>query len=178
MFRTLSTENNITIECNDSNVFKIFFSSVLNPNSNIQNIIMNNQFYELLSSLNQDIIENYHMHKVNGMDDVTYIFNFGSCMKDFFEHSDMVRTKLHLLNKTKIHSHNKFEITGNSSPHQDSTIKECKISNLTLNIEIVNKHINVFLCYLNVDPDFNKLQKNTLAKILSKILYKLKQYLE
>lgn len=178
LFRVLSSENNITIESTDTNIFKIFFSTTLNSNANIENIIINGQLYKLLASLNQDIIESYQIHKVNDLDDVTYTFNFGSCMKDFFQNSDMVRCKLHLLNKTTLHSYNNFQIEGNSVTSQDSSIKECKIINLNLIIQIINNQINVTLCYHDIDNEFNKLQKHTLAKILSKILYKLKQYLE
>jgi len=178
MFKQISNEKNIIIECNNLNVFKIHFSSTLNSNANIENIITNGEFYQLLNFLNQDIIESYQINNVDGMDDVSYVLNFGSSMKEFFQNNDAVRCKLHLLNKTNIQHPKKFQIVGNSLPSSDLDIKEIKISNLEINIEIINNTISVLLFYQDLDSQSNKLQKHIFAKLLSKIFFRLKKYLE
>ena len=178
MFKILSAEDNIIIECNDTNDFKIHFSTKLNNNVNIQSIVINGQLYQLLSELNKDIVESYHLTKNHDMDDITYVLNIGSGLKGFLSARDSIRYKLHMLNKTHIQSPNKFQITGNSMPPSQTNIKECNIANVILDIEVVNSYIAIYLSYKDVSTEFNNLQKHTLSRVISKMLFKLKQYLE
>ena len=178
MFKILSAENNIIVECNDTNDFKIHFSTKLNNHVNIQSIIINGQLYKLLSELNTDIVESYHLTKNHEMDDITYVLNIGSGLKGFLSARDATRYKLHMLNKTQIQSPNKFQITGNSMPPSGTNIKECNIANVILDIEVVNSFISIYLSYKDISTEFNHLQKHTVSRVISKILFKLKQNLE
>jgi hypothetical protein len=182
MFTTLSYDNDIKIECNPNNLFQICFSAKLNKESNIRNVIQEGQLYKLLSVLNTDIIEEYDMQTHDNIDYVNYLFNFRSCMSDFFEKTNLVKSRLNLVNKTIIVSPNNYVITGttNNSDEHELSVKQCNITNLIWKIDIdpQNNTMVNYLSYQYNDPETNKLQKRVFAKIMSRILYLFKQFLE
>jgi len=188
MFTTLSYDNDIKIECNSNNVFQIYFSVRLNKDSNIniRNIIQEGHLYKLLSALNKDIIEEYHMKTQDNVDYVNYLFNFSSCMSDFFEKSNLIKCRLNLVNKTIVVSPNNYVITGTTNKldehdhDNDLLVKQYNINNFIWKIDIDsqdNTMVN-YLSYQYNDPETNKLQKRVFAKIMSRILHLFKQFLE
>jgi hypothetical protein len=188
MFTTLSYDNDIKIECNSNNLFQIYFSAKLNKESNIniRTIIQEGQIYKLLSILNKDLIEEYNMQSQDNVDYVNYLFNFRSCMSDFFDKSNFVKCRLNLVNKTIVVSPNNYVITGTTNKSDeddhdnDILVKQCNINNLIWKIDIDpqdNTMVN-YLSYQYNDPETNKLQKRLFAKIMSRILHLFKQFLE
>jgi hypothetical protein len=175
---TVSNENNVKIEMNDENIYQISFSTKLNSNSNIRKIMQQNKLYELLKILNSDIIESYNIYSANEYDCVEYIFNFGNYMSDFFDKSEEIKYCLNVINKTTQISNDKYQINGNTNPNYNGSVKLAKITDITIVLNIEGENIIVFLYYQNNDSEFNKVQKKALVNILSKILGKLKLYLE
>lgn len=174
----VSNENGIKIEMNNENTYQLSFCTKLNNNSNIRDIINQNKFYDLLYALNKDIIETFSVKSNQGFDIVEYNFNFGNYMSDFFDKSEDVKCCLNVINKTNIISNNKFDIRGTCNNNYSGKIKQCKISDIVIMIEIIGENIIVFLSYKNNDIDSNKIQKKSLVNILSKILSRFKTYLE
>jgi hypothetical protein len=175
---TVSNDNGVKIEMGDDNFYQVSFSTILNSNSNIREIMNQNKLYELLKVLNVDIIESFEMKSENGIDNIKYIFNFGNFMSDFFEKSEEVRYCLNVINSTLQISEDKFEIKGTTDENYNGSTKLAKITDIEIMLEIINENVVVYLCYKNNDSDFNKIQKKALVNVLSKILGKLKLYLE
>jgi hypothetical protein len=175
---TVSNDNDVKIEMNDENFYQVSFSTLLNSNSNIREIMKQNKLYELLKVLNVDIIDSFEMNSENGIDNIKYIFNFGNFMSDFFDKSEEVKYCLNVTNCTKQISENKFEINGTTNENYKGSIKLAKITDIVIMLEIINEYVIVYLCYKNNDKDFNKIQKKALVNVISKILGKLKLYLE
>lgn len=176
---TVSNDNDVKIEMINDNYYQVSFSTILNSNSNIREIMNQNKLYELLKVLNVDIIDFFEMNSENGLDNIKYIFNFGNFMSDFFEKSEEVKYCLNVTNSTLKISENKYEINGTTNENYNGSIKLAKITDIVIMLEIIEENIIVFfLSYKNNDDDFNKIQKKTLVNVISKILGKLKLYLE
>lgn len=175
---TISNENDVRIEMNNENAYQISFCTKLNNNSNIREIMQQNKFYELLKSLNGDIIESFNMYSANEYDCVEYIFNFGNYMSDFFDKSEEIKYCLNVINTTTKLSNDKYQINGSTNPNYNGVVKLAKITDITIVLNIEGENIIVFLYYINNDSDLSKVQKKSLVNILSKILSKLKLYLE
>ena len=176
MATILSNENDIIITF-DNDDYTISFTGKYNDNANIRNIIKQNKLYELLYSLNKDIIEKYEMTSHNDVNNVDYILNFGTNMNNFFNNKLTLKYKLNLFNKTYIINNDKFEIIGSSiNTNTNITLSELNVKNLFICIEIINNNIiKLNLSYNFID---SKLQKNALVSVLSKIFLRLKNYLE
>jgi hypothetical protein len=176
---TVSNDNDVKIEMNDDNFYQVSFCTTLNSNSNIREIMKQNKLYELLKVLNVDIIELFEMESENGIDNIKYVFNFGNFMSDFFEKSEEVKYCLNVTNSTLQISEDKYEIKGTTNEkNYNGSIKLAKITDIVIVLEIINENVIVFLSYKNNDNDFNKIQKKALVNVISKILGKLKLYLE
>ena len=174
----LSNENGVKIEMNNENTYQISFCTKLNNNSNIRDILKQNKFYDLLHALNKDFIESFVIYSNQGYDCVEYKFNFGNYMSDFFDKTEDVKYCLNIINKSNIISNDKFEIRGTTNNQYVGNIKQCKITDIVIVIDIIGENIVMFLSYKNNDNDSNKIQKKSLVNILSKILTRFKSYLE
>lgn len=140
------------------------FSIPYNYNSNLKDIIDQNNFFKLLYELNPDIIIEYNKNNNQKT------FRFNSKKMDTLYKKDII---LHFEDKIKKQNHNKYHISFIINENEYK-YEENIIQNLFFEIIIDNNmEMNV---YLQFKEDCEFMKKDVLILILKKILFRLKKY--
>ena len=115
---TICDEKNILLEKNENNFYKITFSIFSsNQEDTVLNVLKNGQFFELLSKLNPDVIDNIHVTQYKNIDHVFMTFKNNKDFKDDQYNDQIVDVYFSLKYTFK---ENKCIISSNHNQNDDS----------------------------------------------------------
>jgi hypothetical protein len=165
--------NDIILEKNynddENEHFHIFFNCMFDKSSNIIKIIEKNKFYDLLSQLNPDIIDEFLLDSLNDKKSrVLMYFN------EKYDNKDIAITYDEKITK---YSDNHIELIGleNDFNNLREGYEKFNLNYLKIDFNIQNDNIDV-----NVDFIINSddLVNDIIAMMIKKQIFRLKKYIE
>lgn len=163
---TICDEKNILLEKNENNFYKITFSIFSsNEEDTVLNVLKNGQFFELLSKLNPDVIDNIHVTQHKNIDHVFMTFKNNKDFKDVEDNDKIVDVYFSLKYTFK---ENKCIISSNHNQNDDNGDGDGDFSRHKLKNKSKKEHLHVSKIKFKAVEKNNKTLVTMTFKIESK----------
>jgi len=173
---TVCSENDIILSQSDeTHDFKITFN-VLEKYENIVEIIQQNQIFELVHMLNNDIIEKYTESIINKNNNVVFKIN----TKDLSINNKIYNNLFIVLEFSKNIDNNTCKLESVASTNKKLENNEIQLENFSLLVSNNNSKTTFVIEYTISSTDMENLNvsEKFISLYLKKIFYRLKQYFD
>jgi hypothetical protein len=182
---TICAEKNILLEKNTNNAYKITFSIRSTGEETVLNVLKNGQFFELLSALNPDVIDNINVTEhTNNVHDVYLTFKNSSHQdKDGEEIDKIINVYFSLKyefdeNKCIIRSQNCQDDSNSNFEIEKGEKEFLHVSKIKLQVVEKNNKTSMCLIFKVDSKKSSNIVNMYIGLYFKKIFYRFKQYFE
>ena len=179
---TICDEKNILLEKNTNNAYKITFSIRSTGEETVLNVLKNGQFFELLSALNPDVVDNINVTEhTNNVHDV--FITFKNSHQDGEELDKIINIYLSLKyefdeNKCIIRSQNCQDNCNSNSEIKKDEKEFLHVSKIKLQVVEKNNKTSMCLIFKVDSKKSSNIVNMYIGLYFKKIFYRFKQYFE
>jgi hypothetical protein len=177
MFSVISNKKNMLLEkCEEDRIFRVSFTTKEKNQGELINLIIEDMFFDLLYELNDDLISYYKSFKSSDE-----IYNKEVIVKFDKINEEDEEKKIYLNLKTNInHTKNGVQIVGKNGSYIDPDLEYKKglIDDIIIMVENNGENLSIVMTFKVIDKTLSVLYEDIMGFMITKVLYRVKQYIE
>jgi len=177
MFSVISNKKNMLLEkCEEDRIFRVSFTTKEKNEGELVNLITEDMFFDLMYQLNNDLISDY---KTFFSSDEVYNKEVVVKFDEINEEDDEKKIYLNLKIMTTPQE-NGAQILGKNGSYVelDTSYKKGLIDDVIINVKNEGNKVSIVMTFKVIDKNLSTVHEDIMGFMITKVLYRVKQYVE
>jgi len=177
MFSVISNKKNMLLEkCEEDRIFRVSFTTKEKNEGELVNLITEDMFFDLMYQLNNDLISDY---KTFSSSDEVYNKEVVVKFDEINEEDDEKKIYLNLKIMTTPQK-NGAQILGKNGSYveSDTSYKKGLIDDVIINVKNEENKVSIVMTFKVIDKNLSTVHEDIMGFMITKVLYRVKQYVE